>query len=79
MALIFAWTGCLRKRGELDKTPEVVEFANKLEAAAKETVEEGVMTGDLLLVAEPSPKNRKVLTEEFIDEVALRLKRKLNK
>ena len=51
MALIFAWTGCLRKRGELDKTLEVVEFAKKLEEAALETVESGIMTGDLMLVA----------------------------
>ena len=39
MALIFAWTGCLRKRGEFDKTPEVVEFAKNLEEASLETVE----------------------------------------
>ena len=77
MALIFAWTGCLRKRGELDKTPEVVEFAKKLEEAALETVENGIMTGDLMLVATPNPKNRQVYTEEFIAEVAKRLKRKL--
>jgi isocitrate dehydrogenase len=77
MALIFAWTGGLRKRGELDKTPEVVEFAGKLEEAALETVESGVMTGDLLLVAQPNPNNRKVYTEEFIDEVANRLHQKI--
>jgi isocitrate dehydrogenase len=79
MALIFAWTGCLRKRGELDNTPEVVEFARKLEEAALETVESGVMTGDLMLVATPDPKNRKVNTEEFIDEVAKRLTKRLNR
>jgi len=77
MALIFAWTGGLRKRGELDDTPAVVEFAGKLEAAALETVESGVMTGDLLLVAQPNPNNRKVYTEEFIDEVAKRLHQKI--
>ena len=77
MALIFAWTGGLRKRGELDETPEVVEFAEKLEGAALETVEAGVMTGDLLLVAQPNPNNRKVYTEEFIDEVAKRLHQKI--
>jgi isocitrate dehydrogenase len=78
MALIFAWTGCLRKRGELDKTPDVVEFAKKLEEAAIETVESGVMTGDLMAVATPDLKNRKVDTEEFIAEVAKRLKKGLN-
>ena len=67
----------LRKRGELDKTPEVVEFAKKLEEAAIETVESGVMTGDLMLVASPDSKNRKVDTEEFIAEVAKKLQKKL--
>lgn len=78
MALIFAWTGALRKRGEFDKTPEVVNFANKLEAAAIETVESGIMTGDLLRVAVPSPNNKMVYTEEFIDAIAAALKRKVN-
>ncbi|MDD4871566.1 MAG: NADP-dependent isocitrate dehydrogenase [Kiritimatiellae bacterium] len=77
MALIFAWTGCLRKRGELDKTPAVVAFADKLEEAAIETIESGIMTGDLLIVADPSPNNRKVLTEEFIDAIAANLVKKL--
>ena len=77
MALIFAWTGCLSKRGELDNTPEVVEFAKKLEEAAVETVENGIMTGDLLLVATPHPNNRQVYTEEFIDEIAKRLQQKI--
>ena len=77
MALIFAWTGCLKKRGELDQTLEVVEFAEKLEQAAVETVEDGIMTGDLMAVATQDPKNRKVNTEEFIAEVAKKLKKKL--
>jgi isocitrate dehydrogenase len=77
MALIFAWTGCLRKRGELDKTPEVVAFADKLEKAAIETIENGIMTGDLLVVADSSPNNRKVLTEEFIDAIRENLNKKL--
>lgn len=78
MALIFAWSGALRKRGQLDKTPDVVAFADRLEAAALETVEAGIMTGDLLLVAEPSPQNRKVSTTAFIDAVADRLQGKLH-
>jgi len=77
MALIFAWTGCLKKRGELDKTPDVVEFANKLEQAAIETVESGILTGDLMKVAKPSPKNKQVYTEEFIDAISNRLQKKL--
>jgi len=78
MALIFAWTGGLAKRGELDGTPDVVRFANQVEKAALETVENGIMTGDLLLLAEKKPSNRKVNTEEFIDAIAATLKKKLN-
>ena len=78
MALIFAWSGGLRKRGELDGTPDVVDFANKLEKAALETVEGGIMTGDLLLLAEKKPSNKKVNTEGFIDAIADTLKKKLN-
>ena len=77
MALIFAWTGGLRKRGELDSTPDVVGFADALEAAALETVEAGVMTGDLLLLADKKPSNRKVNTQDFIDAIAGRLKEKI--
>jgi len=77
MALIFAWTGGLRKRGELDGTPEVAGFADKVERAALETVENGVMTGDLLLLAEKRPTNCKVNTEGFIDAIAQNLKKKL--
>ena len=78
IALIFAWTGGLRKRGELDGSDDVIDFADQVEAAVLETVESGIMTGDLLLVAEENPKNRKVGTAEFIDEVANTLKKKLN-
>jgi len=77
MALIFAWTGALRKRGELDQTPDVVAFANDLEAAALETVGAGIMTGDLLLVADRNPRNRKVNTGAFIDAIADNLQRRL--
>lgn len=77
MALIFAWSGALRKRGELDGTPDVVRFADCLEKAALTTVEEGIMTGDLLLVAEPNPANRKVNTEGFINAIAARLEKLL--
>jgi len=77
MALIFAWTGCLKKRGELDQTPAVVEFAKMLEEAALKTIESGIMTSDLMLVATPDPKNRQVYTEEFIAEVGNSLQKKL--
>jgi isocitrate dehydrogenase len=77
MALIFAWTGALKKRGQLDKTPEAVEFAHKLEQASLETIQNGIMTGDLLRVAIPNPKNKQVYTEEFIDAIANHLKKKM--
>lgn len=54
-----------------------MEFAKKLEEAALETVESGVMTGDLMLVATPNPRNKQVTTEEFIAEVANNLQKKL--
>jgi isocitrate dehydrogenase len=78
MALIFAWTGALKKRGEFDNTPDVVEFASSLEEAAIETVESGVMTGDLLKVAIPSANNRMVYTEGFVEAIAQNLKRKID-
>jgi isocitrate dehydrogenase len=77
MALIFAWSGGLRKRGEMDGTPEVIKFADKLEEAAIATVEGGIMTGDLLALAEKKPSNKKVNTEDFIDAIAASLQKKL--
>ncbi len=77
MALIFAWTGGLRKRGEMDGTPKVVRFADTLEEAAIATVEHGIMTGDLLALAEKKASNKKVNTEGFIDAIAATLHEKL--
>ena len=77
MALIFAWTGGLRKRGEMDGTPDVVRFADTLEEAAIATVEHGIMTGDLLALAEKKSSNKKVNTEGFIDAIAATLHEKL--
>jgi isocitrate dehydrogenase len=78
MALIFAWSGGLRKRGEMDGSSEVVKFADKLEQAAVATVENGTMTGDLLALAEKKSSNKKVNTEGFIDAIAATLQKKLN-
>ena len=78
MALIFAWSGGLRKRGEMDGTPEVIKFADKLEEAAIATVEGGIMTGDLLALAENKPSNKKVNTEDFINAIAATLQKNLN-
>lgn len=76
LGLIFAWTGALRKRGELDGTPAVCRFADHLEAAARETVEAGVLTQDLVAFAEPDPRNRTVTSEAFLQAIALRLRQK---
>lgn len=76
MATLFAWTGALRKRGELDHTPELVAFADKLEKASIQTIEEGVMTGDLASLS--SLENKKTVnTEEFLVEVNKRLAKML--
>jgi len=73
IASIFAWTGAIAKRGELDGTPDVIDFARKLENAVIDTVESGTMTKDLMLIAEPKVSSY-VHTEEFIDAVVSRLK-----
>ena len=68
VATIFAWSGALRKRGELDELPELVAFADKLEKATIDTIESGVMTGDLYLLSSLENK-QKVSTEAFLDAV----------
>jgi isocitrate dehydrogenase len=73
MALIFAWTGALRKRGEIDLLPDLMAFADRLEAASIRTIVDGVMTGDLARLANP-PAKRVVGSEEFLNEIAARLK-----
>ncbi|MDO5133179.1 MAG: NADP-dependent isocitrate dehydrogenase [Eubacteriales bacterium] len=76
VATIFAWSGALRKRGELDETPELCRFADCLEEAAIETIESGQMTGDLALIT--TLENVETLdTESFILAVRDRLVRKL--
>ncbi len=72
VATIFAWTGALRKRGELDGTPDLCEFADKLEAACLKTIGDGIMTGDLCTIS--TLENKKtVSTEAFIDAIAERI------
>ncbi|HCW52885.1 MAG TPA: NADP-dependent isocitrate dehydrogenase [Clostridium sp.] len=68
VATIFAWTGALRKRGELDRLDELVDFANKLERASLKTIEDGVMTGDLAVLA-VHDNVKKVNTFEFIKAI----------
>jgi isocitrate dehydrogenase len=76
-ATIFAWSGALAKRGEVDGTPEVVAFARQLEASVIETIEGGTMTGDLARIAEPRPP-RAASTVEFIEAVERRLRARLS-
>lgn len=72
VATIFAWTGALRKRGELDELPALAAFADQLEQATIQTIEDGVMTGDLFLLS-TLPNKKKVHTEDFLLEIKKRL------
>ncbi|MGN1481558.1 NADP-dependent isocitrate dehydrogenase [Porcipelethomonas sp.] len=72
VATIFAWSGALRKRGELDGNKELSDFADKLEKATIQTIEDGVMTGDLYLLSSLENK-RKVNSKEFLEEINNRL------
>ncbi len=72
VASIFAWSGAIKKRGELDGTPEVVKFADALERAVLGCIEEGVVTKDLIPLCNPKPAGFET-TEGFIAKVAARL------
>lgn len=71
MATLFAWTGALRKRGQLDGIAELVDFADRLEKASIKTIEDGVMTKDLAIVYDGEAKA--VNTDEFIEEIRKRI------
>ena len=78
VATIFAWTGALRKRGELDGNKELMEFADKLEAATIKTIEDGTMTKDLALIT--TLENVKVVnSEDFIKAIRVTLEGMLQK
>ena len=72
VATIFAWSGALKKRGELDGNKALSDYAEKLEKATVHTIEEGVMTGDLYVLSHLENK-RKVNTEDFLLEINKRL------
>ena len=72
MATLFAWSGALRKRAQLDGLPELEAFADKIEKASIETIEEGIITGDLNNLLENDNK-KTVTTEEFLKAVASKL------
>ncbi|NJD03326.1 MAG: NADP-dependent isocitrate dehydrogenase [Ruminiclostridium sp.] len=74
MATLFAWTGALRKRGEMDGLSKLTEFADKLEAASIKTINEGVMLKELALLSDA--ENKKVVsTVDFLKEIRARLDR----
>jgi isocitrate dehydrogenase len=77
IATLFAWTGALHKRGELDSIAELCTFAENLEKAAKDTIESGIMTGDLFVISSLESK-KKVNTEDFLLEIGERLKKYYN-
>ncbi len=72
VATIFAWTGALRKRGEMDELPELIAFANKLEKATLDTIESGVMTKDLALLwdGEATAVNSRAFLEAIAGRIA---------
>ncbi len=72
VATIFAWSGALRKRGELDENKELMHFADMLEKATIDTIESGIMTGDLYLISTLEEK-KKVNTQDFLKEIGKRL------
>ncbi|MEW5814054.1 MAG: NADP-dependent isocitrate dehydrogenase [Spirochaetota bacterium] len=72
VALIYAWTGALRKRGELDTIQELKDFADKLETTVLEVIEDGIMTGDLARICTP-PAKKTAASDEFLDAIAERL------
>ena len=74
VATIFAWSGALRKRGELDNIPELTAYADKLEKATIDTIESGVMTGDMAALSKLENK-RSVYSEEFLGTIAERLEK----
>ena len=73
MATIFAWSGALRKRGQLDELAELEAFADRLEAACMQTLADGVMTRDLVGLVEPGFRATAVDSETFLDEIAARM------
>ena len=73
VATLFAWTGALRKRGELDNLPDLMAFADKLEKATIDTIESGTMTGDLASLWEGKAKAKVVTSKEFLTAIAQRL------
>ena len=77
MATIFAWSGALKRRGELDQLPELVHFGEKLEEACYDTLNAGIMTKDLVGLVEPGFAATAVTSKEFLSAIAGKLADKL--
>ena len=77
MATIFAWSGALRKRGQLDGLADLVDFADKLEAACLQTLDDGIMTKDLVGLVVPGTPVTSVNSLEFLKAIRERLEKKL--
>jgi len=74
VATIFAWSGALRKRGEMDNLPELMNFADRLERATISTIEAGEMTGDLVgLFKKDGVTPKKLSSEDFLKSIATRI------
>ena len=74
VATIFAWSGALRKRGELDNLPDLMNFADRLEKATISTIESGEMTGDLVgLFKKEGVSPKKLSSEDFLKAIASRI------
>ena len=76
MATIFAWSGALKKRGELDNLPALVSFGHKMEQASLQAIKDGIMTKDLVTMYEGGPATA-VNTQEFLSAVRQRLEKLL--
>ena len=77
MATIYAWSGALRKRGELDDLPELVNFADQLEGACIDTLNEGIMTKDLVGLVVEGTKTTSVNSRDFIVAIRKNLEKRL--
>ena len=73
MATIFAWSGALRKRGEFDGLDELCAFADKLEAACIKTLDDGIMTKDLVGLVSPGFEAKAVNSRDFIKAIRERM------
>ena len=78
IATVFAWTGALRKRGELDSIPALCEFAGNLENACKDVMNAGKLTKDLVMLTDDPTAVTALNTRDFISEIRLALEKKYN-